>query len=496
MCILIGITLTGADCVIVFDSDWNPQVDLQAIDRAHRIGQKKQVRVFRLITENTVDEKIVEVAERKMRLDQLVIQQGRMINDNKSLSAEERLAIISHGANYVLSSNDSDLIDEDIDKILARSEIKTAELKAEYDKLGEGALQNFKIETPPTDFNTFEGVDFRELRKKDTNLVLDRSLRRRKPVKYTLSQSKYDKWSSLLKKNIKLYPNPVRLLQLLSEEESEIITPVGSKELHELQRCGFKTWSEIQFCSYIDALCKFGRDDSENVSRSVTGKTPSEVIAYDKVFWERGPSVLKNFYQIKKRIERSDEYRRQRLLMGNDPSHVPNTFAPTVSHPSDENQRSSGSSFNCSSISSGSNSGSTITSHSSGGEFKFFIKGGVLVPSSKSQMNSGPVNSGLTKNDGFSQPKPKPEWLSPVSFSVPIANGHSTESRPRILYNSKPECLASFAPTTSTAIAQSKSIPSTGLAANSIRNNAKVVNDAQPNDIESSFKESSLNFYV
>lgn len=47
----IGINLTTADTVIIYDSDWNPQNDFQAIDRVHRIGQSKEVRVFRLITE-------------------------------------------------------------------------------------------------------------------------------------------------------------------------------------------------------------------------------------------------------------------------------------------------------------------------------------------------------------------------------------------------------------------------------------------------------------
>lgn len=72
----LGINLATANIVIIFDSDWNPQVDLQAQDRAHRIGQTKQVQVFRLITENTVEERIVERAEMKLRLDQIVIQQG------------------------------------------------------------------------------------------------------------------------------------------------------------------------------------------------------------------------------------------------------------------------------------------------------------------------------------------------------------------------------------------------------------------------------------
>ena len=82
----LGINLPTADVVILYDSDWNPQVDLQAQDRAHRIGQKKQVRVFRFITEGTVEEKIVERAERKLYLDAVVIQQGRLMEQNKSLS--------------------------------------------------------------------------------------------------------------------------------------------------------------------------------------------------------------------------------------------------------------------------------------------------------------------------------------------------------------------------------------------------------------------------
>jgi SWI/SNF-related matrix-associated actin-dependent regulator of chromatin subfamily A member 5 len=55
----LGINLTAADTVIIYDSDFNPQMDLQAMDRAHRIGQKNIVNVYRLITENTVEEKIV-----------------------------------------------------------------------------------------------------------------------------------------------------------------------------------------------------------------------------------------------------------------------------------------------------------------------------------------------------------------------------------------------------------------------------------------------------
>lgn len=104
----LGINLATADVVIIYDSDWNPQMDLQAMDRAHRIGQKKQVRVFRFITENTVEEKIVERAEIKLRLDKLVIQQGKLV-DNKTaqLNKDEILNMIRFGANHVFASKDS-----------------------------------------------------------------------------------------------------------------------------------------------------------------------------------------------------------------------------------------------------------------------------------------------------------------------------------------------------------------------------------------------------
>ena len=55
----LGLNLMAADTVIIYDSDWNPQCDLQAQDRAHRIGQKSPVLVYRLITANTIDQRIV-----------------------------------------------------------------------------------------------------------------------------------------------------------------------------------------------------------------------------------------------------------------------------------------------------------------------------------------------------------------------------------------------------------------------------------------------------
>ena len=72
-----GINLTAADTVILFDSDWNPQQDLQAMDRAHRIGQTRPVIVYRLATRGTVEETLLLKADGKRKLEKLVIQKGK-----------------------------------------------------------------------------------------------------------------------------------------------------------------------------------------------------------------------------------------------------------------------------------------------------------------------------------------------------------------------------------------------------------------------------------
>jgi superfamily II DNA or RNA helicase len=72
----LGLNLQTADTVIIFDSDWNPQMDQQAEDRAHRIGQKKEVRVFVLVSVGSVEEVILERAKQKKGIDAKVIQAG------------------------------------------------------------------------------------------------------------------------------------------------------------------------------------------------------------------------------------------------------------------------------------------------------------------------------------------------------------------------------------------------------------------------------------
>lgn len=82
----MGINLTGADSVIFYDSDWNPAMDAQAQDRAHRIGQTREVHIYRLVTEHTIEENILIKAKQKRNLDMMVMDQGKF--DASSLCGE------------------------------------------------------------------------------------------------------------------------------------------------------------------------------------------------------------------------------------------------------------------------------------------------------------------------------------------------------------------------------------------------------------------------
>ena len=141
------------------------------------------VRIFRLITENTVEERIVERAEMKLHLDQIVIQQGRLVDSHQKVGNDEMLNMIRHGADKVFSAKDSTVTDDDIETILAKGEQKvvvlflcvyllfetsytqTAELTEKMKDLGESQLRNFTLDVPSGSVYHFEGEDFREKKK-------------------------------------------------------------------------------------------------------------------------------------------------------------------------------------------------------------------------------------------------------------------------------------------------------------------------------------------
>ncbi len=136
----LGINLASADTVILYDSDWNPQSDLQAMERAHRIGQTRPVRVYRLLCRGSIEQRIVSRASKKLFLNALVAekQQGTIGKDPGGPNAEneprgmpgigkrEVASMLKFGASAVFAPGKEDISDEELDVLLGRIEVSSS----------------------------------------------------------------------------------------------------------------------------------------------------------------------------------------------------------------------------------------------------------------------------------------------------------------------------------------------------------------------------------
>ncbi|KAK4876073.1 hypothetical protein RN001_012495 [Aquatica leii] len=125
----LGVNLTAADTVIFFDRDWNPQVDIQAQDRCHRIGQTKPVMIYTLIAKNTIDERILHCGNVKRKLEKVVIKDGQfkdVVKRTKLLDFdfEELKKILESSDNiHTIHTNGFVLTDEELNVLMDRSEL-------------------------------------------------------------------------------------------------------------------------------------------------------------------------------------------------------------------------------------------------------------------------------------------------------------------------------------------------------------------------------------
>ncbi|KAL2341159.1 hypothetical protein Fmac_009099 [Flemingia macrophylla] len=345
----LGINLATADVVILYDSDWNPQVDLQAQDRAHRIGQKKEVQVFRFCTEYTIEEKVIERAYKKLALDALVIQQGRLA-EQKTVNKDELLQMVRFGAEMVFSSKDSTITDEDIDRIIAKGEEATAELDAKMKKFTEDAIK-FKMDDTAElyDFDDEKDENRFDIKKIVSENWIEPPKRERKR---NYSESEYFKQTMRqggptkpkepriprmpqlhdfqffnTQRLSELYEKEVRYLMQTHQknqikdsidvdEPEEVGDPLTSEELEEKERLleeGFSSWSRRDFNTFIRACEKYGRNDIKSIASEMEGKTEEEVERYAKVFKERYKElndydrIIKNIERGEARISRKDE---------------------------------------------------------------------------------------------------------------------------------------------------------------------------------------------
>ena len=360
----LGINLATADTVILFDSDWNPQADLQAMDRAHRIGQTKPVAVYRFITEGTVEEKIVERAQRKLYLDAAVIQQGRLAEQSKALSKDEILSMVRFGADAVFSAAGADPTEEDLDALLARGEEKT---KEDNDRMQQqsNSLANFSLGGEEKSLYEFEGKDMKA-GGKDKQWALSLPKRVTKQVGYDESNL----FRSGINQGDKGAPRPpkqlpcqdfqffdTRRLEELreiemrnferrkaiydrryapDEEKEELektlesapgLTDEEMEEKEKLLTEGFTQWTRKDLMNFVRGLEDAGRSNLNEVATYVEGKTTKEVAQYAKSFFERYDEI-KEWEKLMRRIEAGEAKPRRLALDAALARKIGNTHEP------------------------------------------------------------------------------------------------------------------------------------------------------------------------
>ncbi|XP_017136262.1 ATP-dependent helicase brm isoform X2 [Drosophila miranda] len=188
----LGLNLQTADTVVIFDSDWNPHQDLQAQDRAHRIGQRNEVRVLRLMTVNSVEERILAAARYKLNMDEKVIQAGMF--DQKSTGSERQqfLQTILHQDDNEEEEENEVPDDEMINMMIARSEEEVeifkrmdVDRKKEDDEIHPGR-ERLIDESELPDWLTKDDEEVERFHYQyDEDTILGRGSRQRKEVDYT-----------------------------------------------------------------------------------------------------------------------------------------------------------------------------------------------------------------------------------------------------------------------------------------------------------------------
>jgi len=335
----LGINLYTADIVVLYDSDWNPQVDLQAQDRAHRIGQKKVVKVFRFVTERTIEEKVIEAANRKLQMDALVVQSGRLAKKSK-LSKDDMIEAIKFGADSIFKSTEGTITDEDIDLILARGEQKTEEMQKKIKK-SDGLLKltlDGKFHQFEEPKNMLQKTELDQSAMSNLIRMQAASLkpRSRKQVQRDGVISNTDQKYRMTLPEPRTFPKHVkewqfydvkRITELVdkawkfySKHKQDVDPPkldgrykclsdADEEELNRLLKAGKTSWKKKHFTYFTKLLARKGKN-KDFICNSLHEKFPEksyeEAAEYYDVFFDRFDD-LSQAAQIKKSIEKAEK---------------------------------------------------------------------------------------------------------------------------------------------------------------------------------------------
>ena len=344
----LGINLQTADSVVIYDSDWNPQADLQAQDRAHRIGQKKEVKVFRFVTADSIEEKVVERAEQKLQMDAAVIQSGRLAEKQKALSKEDALSAVRFGADKIFRAGDEELTEQQIDTMLASAKDMTAERKGLENKEKKDLL-DFSDAT--VNFQEFEGIDYKgQGQQGDMSFmeIMQDAMGKRERTGTSYNERDYAARSMATTSVEKGLPKPkkmpdmkdfqlfnhARIAELYELEHQRDLkkakelkrhieakgeaaepppeAPPTAEELAELaererlEHDGFPSWSKQEYTKFLRGSEKHGRTALQPIADEVGTKTLEEVVAYSKAFYAQGPLLIADFDKQEKKIDEGE----------------------------------------------------------------------------------------------------------------------------------------------------------------------------------------------
>uniref|UniRef100_A0A667Z319 Chromodomain helicase DNA binding protein 3 n=1 Tax=Myripristis murdjan TaxID=586833 RepID=A0A667Z319_9TELE len=315
----LGINLATADTVIIFDSDWNPHNDIQAFSRAHRIGQANKVMIYRFVTRASVEERITQVAKRKMMLTHLVVRPG-LGSKAGSMTKQELDDILKFGTEELFKDegegeDEGSVIHYDstaIERLLDRSQDATDD--TDVQNMNE-YLSSFKVaqymEIEREIIKQEENVDpdywekllrhHYEQQQEDLASKLGKGKRNRKPVNYNDAAQEDQEWHADISDNQSEYsvgseeededfderPEGRRQSRRqLRNEKDKPLPPLLARVGGNLEVLGFNT---RQRKAFLNAVMRWGMPSQDAFScqwlvRDLRGKTEKEFKAYVSLF--------------------------------------------------------------------------------------------------------------------------------------------------------------------------------------------------------------------
>ncbi|XP_034712877.1 chromodomain-helicase-DNA-binding protein 3 isoform X2 [Etheostoma cragini] len=332
----LGINLATADTVVIFDSDWNPHNDIQAFSRAHRIGQANKVMIYRFVTRASVEERITQVAKRKMMLTHLVVRPG-LGSKAGSMSKQELDDILKFGTEELfkdeverMKNSSGDKVEDEgsvihydsvaIERLLDRSQDATDD--SDVQNMNE-YLSSFKVaQYMVREEDKIEEIE-REIIKQEENVdpdywekllrhhyeqqqedlasKLGKGKRNRKPVNYNDAAQEDQEWHADISDNQSEYsvgseeededfddrPEGRRQSRRqLRNEKDKPLPPLLARVGGNLEVLGFNT---RQRKAFLNAVMRWGMPSQDAFSsqwlvRDLRGKTEKEFKAYVSLF--------------------------------------------------------------------------------------------------------------------------------------------------------------------------------------------------------------------